>query len=83
MTIRREDIDAGWIDLSDIAGPERVPLAHPGTAFRQRVRADPDTVSLPFILLTSADERENVADALDVLGSVPRDPTLSGRRAEM
>src|SRR6266849_10182379 len=31
MTIRREDIDAGRIDFSDVAGPERVPLSHPGT----------------------------------------------------
>ena len=31
MTIRREDIDAGRVDFSDIAGPERVPLTHPGT----------------------------------------------------
>ena len=32
----------------------------------QRVRADPDTVSLPFILLTSADERENVRKAMQM-----------------
>ena len=32
----------------------------------QKVRADPDTVSLPFILLTSADERENVRKAMQM-----------------
>jgi addiction module HigA family antidote len=31
MIIRREDIDAGRIDLPDVAGAQRVPLAHPGT----------------------------------------------------
>ena len=31
MTIRREDIDAGRIDFSDIAGSTRVPLTPPGT----------------------------------------------------
>ncbi len=31
MTIRREDIDAGRIDFSDVAGTQRVPLTHPGT----------------------------------------------------
>jgi antitoxin HigA-1 len=31
MTIRREDIEAGRIDFSDIAGEERLPLTHPGT----------------------------------------------------
>ena len=31
MTIRREDIDTGRIDFSDIAGPGRVALTHPGT----------------------------------------------------
>jgi addiction module HigA family antidote len=31
MTILREDIDAGRIDFSDIAGTQRVPLTHPGT----------------------------------------------------
>ena len=32
----------------------------------RRVRADPATVSLPFILLTSADERENVRRAMQM-----------------
>ena len=32
----------------------------------RRVRADPATVSLPFILLTSADERENVRKAMQM-----------------
>ncbi len=32
----------------------------------QRVRADPATVTLPFILLTSADERENVRKAMQM-----------------
>jgi len=31
MTIRREDIEAGRIDFSDVAGPERLPFTHPGT----------------------------------------------------
>jgi addiction module HigA family antidote len=30
MTIRREDIEAGRIDFSDIAGEGRIPLTHPG-----------------------------------------------------
>ena len=32
----------------------------------RRVRADPETVALPFILLTSADERENVRKAMQM-----------------
>ena len=32
----------------------------------RRVRADPATVSLPFVLLTSADERENVRKAMQM-----------------
>jgi len=31
MTIRREDIDFGRVDFSDVAGPRRVPLTPPGT----------------------------------------------------
>jgi addiction module HigA family antidote len=30
MTIRREDIDAGLVDFSDIAGEGLIPLTHPG-----------------------------------------------------
>ena len=30
MTIRREDIDAGLVDFSDIAGEGRIPLSIPG-----------------------------------------------------
>jgi len=31
MTIRRDNIEAGRIDFSDIASEDRIPLAHPGT----------------------------------------------------
>ena len=31
MTIRREDLEAGQIDISDVAGPARLTLTHPGT----------------------------------------------------
>jgi antitoxin HigA-1 len=30
MTIRREDLDFGRVDFSDVAGPRRVLLTHPG-----------------------------------------------------
>ena len=31
MTIRREDLEAGRLDFSDVAGPVRIGLMHPGT----------------------------------------------------
>lgn len=35
MTIKREDLDAGAIDLKDVTTGERIPPAHPGEILRE------------------------------------------------
>jgi addiction module HigA family antidote len=34
MTIRREDLDRGRVDLSDVASSDRLPPVHPGDVLR-------------------------------------------------
>ena len=34
MTIKREDLDAGRLDLTDMTTGRRIPLAHPGAILR-------------------------------------------------
>lgn len=35
MTIRREELDAGRVDLKEVATGKRIPLAHPGKILRE------------------------------------------------
>lgn len=35
MTISREDLEAGRVDFSDIAGPDTIPPIHPGETLRE------------------------------------------------
>ena len=35
MTIRREELDAGRVDLKEVATGRRIPLAHPGKILRE------------------------------------------------
>jgi antitoxin HigA-1 len=35
MTIRREELDAGRVDLKEVATGKRIPLAHPGEILRE------------------------------------------------
>jgi plasmid maintenance system antidote protein VapI len=35
MIIRREELDAGRVDLKDVATGKRIPLAHPGEILRE------------------------------------------------
>jgi len=64
MTIRREDIDAGRIDFSDIAGPERVPLTHPGTMLRvAQALGAKATLPKPFSTYTVLETVQRVLDS--------------------
>ena len=35
MTIRRDELDAGRVDLKEVATGKRIPLAHPGEILRE------------------------------------------------
>jgi antitoxin HigA-1 len=35
MTVRREDLDAGRVDIAEVTTGERIPLAHPGEILRE------------------------------------------------
>ena len=39
MTVKREDLDAGRIDLADVRTDERIPPTHPGEILRQEFLA--------------------------------------------
>lgn len=75
MTIRREELDAGRVDLKEVATGKRIPLAHPGEILREDF-LDPMGISVYALANSIKVPRSRVNDIVRGRRAVTADTAL-------